>query len=307
MSQRWLHWLVRFFPDEFRRTRGDELHDAIRDHAPGGLAVVRESLSLLRAAAIAWMRFLATPTGIRHGLFMGALAWFGLLLAFGPMGRVRAYDSGALYGFYESGARTQAVIAAVLLAAAFVVVLRSRIAAATLAAVGLCLSALSIRAGDWQFVSALSYELTWLGAAFGIALLAKSHRRVRWPVAVAAALPGLLLVLGPFGRAPRMTGFWSMNQLNSPANAFRLEPYQVDHVLSSGWLQLMLAAAMFIVIVSPWVLPALAAAALPALTHVVMHEPYPAQIMLGCYLAGALWLRSRAISFLRTWHDQRLA
>lgn len=308
-----LRLVLRLLPGEYRRTRGEEIADALAERDFTTWEAVCELASLAGLVHRSWLSYLRTGQGFRGSLFVGALAWFGLLVAFGPVGRVIAFDRGQLYGFYEDGALTQAVAAAALLCLAFVVVFRSRVAALLIAAPGIVLSAMSIRAGQWQLAQSLTYELSWVGCALALAVAARrprahGSRAHGWPVGLLAAMPGLVLTFGPFGRAPRGPGFWSLTQLNQPTPVHasgELQSYQIDYVLSQGWIVALLLAGLVIALLGPWYVPAISALILPALVHVGLLERWPSMLAVAVYLAAAAWLRASGISQVRTSRRKR--
>lgn len=278
IAQPILHGLIRLFPESYRSTRGEELHDALSITAPRGRAALREAMHLCLAACTAWRRFLLTPTGIRHSFFFGLMAWFGVLIAVGPVGRLQAFNQGVVS--YVDGTEAQFVAAAALMSASFLLLFWRRSFAAAVGGVGLVFAALSIRVAQWGSMSALLFEARWLGLALVVALLVRGKRSIGF-AALVSAVPGVAITLGvfedqnpawflysmklsrmfdPYGGAPVCSTF-SGGQVRAACTDVLVSVFGGDTLTA---LVMLVGVVM---LVGAWYLPALAVVMMPGAFH----------------------------------------
>jgi len=285
--------MVGLFPESYQATRADEIHDALDAEPATGLGAVTEAVSLALAALRAWLQFLATPTGIRNSLFTGALAWFGVLYAWGPVGRLLAFRKDALYGFYSPDDHTWAIAGAAVLGLTFLLALRSTGLAVAAGLAGIVFTAISIRAGQWQSQAAIAYEARWIGIPLLAALLLRGRRTARWPVGILAAAPGALMVAAHFSATgSRGPSYWGIQRIDD-----------------GHWLGVLTTLALIAIAFGPWVSPSIAALALPAAVHSTLLQPSLATGAIVIYLALVIWIRAWLMPdtnhLLRTFRERR--
>lgn len=278
MGQRQLHWLVRLFPESYRATRGEELHDALTAAAPNGPAAVKEAMLLCLAACTAWRRFLMTTTGMRNSLFFGLMAWFGILIAVGPLARLRGFEGSTepLMPF---------VVAAVLMMVSFVLLLWKRSIASVLGAAGIFFAALSIQQGNWRLASTVPYEARWLGLALLGAVMVRGNRRIHW-VVLTSAIPGAMISFGLFSDFAHVPGY--RFKLVEMFDTYEGSP--ICPLVSSGAVRAActdalvsvmggdnLAAVVMllgvIMMIGAWYLPALGVVLIPGALHLTLATP----------------------------------
>ena len=164
MKMRWFHTLLSLFPAS-TRDRQLEMVDALAESDPSWRNVARESGSLLWACAMSWSRYLRASEGLWRSAYVGAVLWFGALLAIGPLLRLKfTLQLGASVPGSQTGPLPY-VIALALCIFAVVVMSRSRWTAAALGGVGIYVAARSNVIEPWGTIDSAWYEARWLGAA----------------------------------------------------------------------------------------------------------------------------------------------
>jgi len=287
MNMRLFRLMLRLFPAEARAARGDEMFDALAEAPPGRL--VRESRSLLSAAAQSWVRHLRTAGSVRTGLWLGAMLWLGFIAGIGPIFRITSIANVGPDVFGWTVDVTPFVVAAVLIGFTIVgiAVLPRRSTAWVTAPVAMgavIFAALSIRVGQWGLPGAVLYELRWLGFSILAALVLKPKKQVRLVGLVAGGL-GIAMSFLAWSFGEHIFGghnyAWLMRNLWQDLG----DELGRLGTLGSGLTML----AVLAIIVTPYVMPALATLAVPAVLHIVVVSPRDGAVLIGYLGTVALW------------------
>lgn len=291
MSTRLFRSIVRLFPAEARINQGQEMLDALAE-VPSG-RVVRESASLMRAAAASWVRWLRSPTSIRRSIWYGALLWLGFLVGIGPFLRLVALTMHGPRALGWTVAIEPFVAAAGALALMLVALATaprrwSWIVALALGVTGISFAAVSIRVGEWGFGAAFPYELRWLGLGLFTAIITRPQNVPRWS-GLAAATIGVLAAsvvaiphadYGRYEAAPY--SYWVV--LRNRGN-----PLDFLNASSSSVGQAIEIVLILAIVILPFFMPSLAALTVPSVIHVWAVSPSTAVGLAGYVLIVAAW------------------
>ena len=276
MTQRWLHAVLRLFPNSIQSDRHAEMVDALAEVGVGRRVVLRETRSLVWAALVAWRIHLHTAKGVRESLQVGAVMWFGLLVGLGPLTRFGGSLDNQSWQAGRSGDASDHAVAGLLLLTALLVAAWRRGPAVLIVAPAILVAANANRVGEWQMAESLFYELAWLGLSFGLVLATWQRHRV-----------GLALMGAGFAIA---TAFYMLETLGwSSTYGFTLGQVPGPSFLThSGtymqWVPVVLVGLLLLV---PWIYPGLVAFAVPGLVHVTVFQPRLSVLVL-VYVAVAV-------------------
>jgi len=291
MNNRLFRTLMRLFPRHYRQERSGELLEAIEDTPATLRGQVRESLSLVWAACVAWSLHLKSRQAIRPALYSGATVWLGILVGVGSWSRLAT--TGTEYSRYvvSPGNERYAVVAAALSLGMLAFLSVSRIVAALLGVGALGASALVLQVGDFSIYEGLLYEARWVGVGLAHAIAAKGRRVSVGPSIVAVTI-GLVPAVIIFGTEhlnwnPRLYSY-SLRRLPDLLEISSHSNHQLlglVRVVDFVWL-----GAVALLVLAPWFRIPIVAFFTPALVHWSVYDPTTGAIALF-YVAAVLGVR----------------